>query len=71
MGVKTEARSKWECPDCDFTYESPVEGTISVSHPHTTFEKQNHSLKKVWCNKYDKAAAEERKQAVKEVIFYV
>ncbi len=71
MSRKTEARSKWECPDCDFTYESPIEGTITVSHPHTSYEKDNHPLKKVWANKYDKVAADERKKRVKDTVFYV
>ncbi len=72
MGVrKTEARSTWKCKDCDFTYESPVEGTIGVNHPHSNYEKANHPLKKVWANKYDKVAEKERKVAVRETVFYV
>ncbi len=71
MPRKTEARSKWECPDCDFTYESPIEGTIGVNHPHTSYEKDNHPLKKVWANKYDKVAEQERRKRVKDTVFYV
>ena len=68
---KTEARSKWDCPDCDFTYESPVEGTIGVSHRHNTYEQANHPLKPTWRGKYDKVAADERKKRVKDMVFYV
>ena len=71
MSRKTEARSKWECPDCDFTYESPVEGTIGVNHPHSNYEKANHPLKAVWRNKYDKVAIAERQKSVKDTVFYV
>jgi hypothetical protein len=69
-GVKTEARSKWECPECDFTYESPVEGTIAVSHPHSNYQPAQ-ALKKTWGNKYDKVADQERKERVRGMVFYV
>ncbi len=71
MTRRTEARSKWKCKDCDFTYESPVEGTIGVSHPHTSYEKDNHVLKKTWASKYDKVAEQERRKRVKDTVFYV
>ena len=71
MPRKAEARSKWECPECTFTYESPVEGTIGVNHPHSRYEQKNHPLKKVWASKYDKVAADERKKRVKDMVFYV
>ncbi len=68
--VKAEARSKWEC-ECGATYESPIEGTISVSHSHSSYEKSGHAYKATWRNKYDKVAMEERKQRVKGRVFYV
>ena len=71
MPRKAEARSKWECPECTFTYESPVEGTIGVNHPHSRYEQKNHPLKPVWRSKYDKVAADERKKRVKDMVFYV
>jgi hypothetical protein len=70
MGVKTEARSKWKCPDCTFTYESPVEGTIAVSHPHGNYQPAR-AMKSTWRSKYDKVAADERKQRVRGTVFYV
>lgn len=48
-----KVESKWECTKCEYTYESPVTGTRTVSHSPFTHQPA-HPLKRVWQSKYDK-----------------
>jgi hypothetical protein len=67
--MKTETKSWWECDLDDVTYESPVEGTLEVSHPTGTYEKA-HKLTCVRRSKHDLVAIKENQEARKGTIFY-
>jgi len=48
---KSNVHSKWECPQCNRTYASPLVGTKGVSHSH--YGKAAKFVR-VWQSKYDK-----------------
>ncbi len=50
-----KTHSRWECSQCDFTYEAPLVGQRVIRHRFVDAGRTVwHTPKRVWQSKYDK-----------------
>lgn len=49
-----EVHSKWQCPKCPKTYESPLVGTVAAHRCTAGGRTVLRDMKRVWRSKYDR-----------------